>query len=836
MAKVYGNDDGYVEDSEEEDSMVLDLHLPPPIRKGLPPPPQVPIAPPLPDDTVSSIETPNFTEKSPNHRPPPAQSNDPHTTTSSIETTNLTTRSVVSDISSFGPMDAGSSSVHIDSSISSFTPAQPPTKKKPRPRPVVKRKDGTEVNSSISNGTPSSLVPSSDGTPFPYLRSMPPPPPPVQPLASSSLRSFPPTATTVLATPGTQRSSDSGVDMGVMDIAERAKLRSRARSQAKGKQAVMIDDVIELSSSDDEFNLLPASYKGKAKSKPKKPAASKPSASSKAQAKAKPKPRDTGQPSPPKRAKTIHVSDSGFESDINTIPMLTSDYPAIPLAPPHLQHLNSQLPPSDPPSPPSTSGSSSAQSAPRTSQSRGAPDIQRGESPLSSPPPPMPRKRKRPPPVLAVNAEDSDFGADEDSILAGVNGLESVVAGKGHKKGQERSAPPPPPGPSPEFVPDTQAPALPKSKPSARRKRKVGDDEEEWGGEPADKPSKARKKARAEEEDEEEWGGDGPSKSKPKGKKAAKKAPAKEKVPKEKASKAKPAAKGKTPTSKEIIVDLDEEEVLVTGGNGPRDRDGDKAAMPPPAVPDVAASKQKEKGSAPSNKHAETTDPAKDPSDTPAVSKKSKGKQRAIVLSDDEDDDGANAADVSTHTITDGTDSPAHAPQKKGGRKSSGSDQGSKENDAPTTPAARPVSSSASSAAKPAVTPTPTRSGFAHANRAYTIGSKKTKSTPMSELIRRVSSLPGSPFPASSRPTYSPLAKASKATLRRIAPLHPNRRTPPPPPPRAPPKPKSKKMLEMEEKWEMELEESIEGWFAMSEGERAQLRRAKRDHELGFED
>lgn len=43
-------------------------------------------------------------------------------------------------------------------------------------------------------------------------------------------------------------------------------------------------------------------------------------------------------------------------------------------------------------------------------------------------------------------------------------------------------------------------------------------------------------------------------------------------------------------------------------------------------------------------------------------------------------------------------------------------------------------------------------------------------------------------------------------------------------------------MLEMEERWEMELEDSVEGWYAMPEEERAALRRAKRDHEFGFED
>ncbi len=138
------------------------------------------------------------------------------------------------------------------------------------------------------------------------------------------------------------------------------------------------------------------------------------------------------------------------------------------------------------------------------------------------------------------------------------------------------------------------------------------------------------------------------------------------------------------------------------------------------------------------------------------------------------------------------------------------------ENEAPPPPSASPPTSNshAPSASTPArsAAATPQRTSFAHSNRAYTISSKKNKSTPMSELIRRVSSLPGSPFPATSRPTYSPLAKGSKSTLRRIAPLHPNRRTPPPPPPRPPPPQKSKKMLELEEKWEMGREDSVEGW------------------------
>ncbi|KAJ7903321.1 hypothetical protein B0H14DRAFT_2664443 [Mycena olivaceomarginata] len=95
----------------------------------------------------------------------------------------------------------------------------------------------------------------------------------------------------------------------------------------------------------------------------------------------------------------------------------------------------------------------------------------------------------------------------------------------------------------------------------------------------------------------------------------------------------------------------------------------------------------------------------------------------------------------------------------------------------------------------------------------------------MAELIRRVSARPGSPFPvvarrgslgggAGSNPgtpttTYSPHHKFSRSALSRIAPLHPNRRTPPPPLPPPPPKPKTKKEKEREERWEEEMIEAL---------------------------
>ncbi|TDL25676.1 hypothetical protein BD410DRAFT_784713 [Rickenella mellea] len=108
----------------------------------------------------------------------------------------------------------------------------------------------------------------------------------------------------------------------------------------------------------------------------------------------------------------------------------------------------------------------------------------------------------------------------------------------------------------------------------------------------------------------------------------------------------------------------------------------------------------------------------------------------------------------------------------------------------------------------------------------------------MGDLIRRVNSRPNSPFasPSPASPLHSPFAKASRSVLSRIAPLHPNRRSPPPPLPKPPPPKKTKKMLEMEERWEMELAESVEGWTCLGDEERASLMRAKRDMELGYED
>nr|GAT48742.1 predicted protein [Mycena chlorophos] len=125
----------------------------------------------------------------------------------------------------------------------------------------------------------------------------------------------------------------------------------------------------------------------------------------------------------------------------------------------------------------------------------------------------------------------------------------------------------------------------------------------------------------------------------------------------------------------------------------------------------------------------------------------------------------------------------------------------------------------------------------------YALGGARSKSlnTPLSQLINKVNSLPNSPFPAmGGKAFYSPYAKFSKRALSNIAPLHPNRRTPPPPPPPPAPKPKTKKEKEMEERWEEEMIEAVGGWEEwqkLGEEEQKAARRAKRQRELeGWDD
>ncbi|KAG0698506.1 hypothetical protein DFH29DRAFT_1002745 [Suillus ampliporus] len=205
------------------------------------------------------------------------------------------------------------------------------------------------------------------------------------------------------------------------------------------------------------------------------------------------------------------------------------------------------------------------------------------------------------------------------------------------------------------------------------------------------------------------------------------------------------------------------------------------------------------------------------PKPKPATKTKAKPKSKGKAIlseSENEEDDPPRAKSPSQHS---------HLPENEPEESRSGSPKKDSQaiGDSETTKKNPPQSV----AAPPKQTPsTSLRS------RVFTI---KSKSTPMSELIRRVNSQPNSPF--ANGPTYSLLMKSSRTMLSRIAPLHPNRRTPPPPLPRPPPPKKSKKQIEMEERIEEELAETVEGWSCMTDEERRNLRRARIDAELGYE-
>ncbi|KAG2034938.1 hypothetical protein BDR03DRAFT_1093453 [Suillus americanus] len=205
------------------------------------------------------------------------------------------------------------------------------------------------------------------------------------------------------------------------------------------------------------------------------------------------------------------------------------------------------------------------------------------------------------------------------------------------------------------------------------------------------------------------------------------------------------------------------------------------------------------------------------PKPTPATKSKSKpkgkGKGKAI-LSESENEDNDDPRSRSPNQ-------GSHLPEDEDSRR----DSPKKDSEVISAPEATEKLPPQSVAAPPKQTPSTTLK-----SRAFTI---KSKSTPMSELIRRVNSQPNSPF--LDGPSYSPLVKSSRTMLSRIAPLHPNRRTPPPPLPRPPPPKKSKKQIEMEERIEEELSETVEGWSCMTDEERRNLRRARIDAELGYD-
>ncbi|KAJ7104000.1 hypothetical protein B0H15DRAFT_808021 [Mycena belliarum] len=343
-------------------------------------------------------------------------------------------------------------------------------------------------------------------------------------------------------------------------------------------------------------------------------------------------------------------------------------------------------------------------------------------------------------------------------------------------------------------------------------------------------------------------------------------------------SKKKPAHK----TAKALVVLSEDEEDDAGGGSSARADDVDSNAVN--TAPPLQANSNEETGkgatSANKSKKAPSTDATVDRTKKKVPSKRAKG---MAVLSDDEEDDTGGA--TVPHSLADSSIKPRTPSQtysnegheltpvqgksvkkKQAAKKKAVSDseedgdfQDKLDQNSPPRPSSKQEESTTfNSTAIPkqkdvSETPKPL---YASLSSRYTIASR-TKSTPMAELIRRVSSRPGSPFPpvaprarppslggasGSGTPTasYSPYNKFSRSALSKIAPLHPNRRTPPPPLPPPPPKPKTKKEKEREERWEEEMIEDIGGWEewkSLSEQEQKAAKRAKWARELeGYDD
>ncbi|KAJ3739301.1 hypothetical protein DFH05DRAFT_545179 [Lentinula detonsa] len=264
-----------------------------------------------------------------------------------------------------------------------------------------------------------------------------------------------------------------------------------------------------------------------------------------------------------------------------------------------------------------------------------------------------------------------------------------------------------------------------------------------------------------------------------------------------------------------------------------------------------------------------------------------KGKAARVVISEDEDEDELSLRKGEMTTTAKSNSNSRAKPRSNATRSIASEDEvehetaaaddtgtksSLKENLSPSPPAIphTPISQAhiASSSSK-LTTPTTDQKQLKYPTLAsrYTIAPKSArKSTPMSDLIRRVNSMPNSQFKSpvqrgrrtggggqeagggGSLTAYSPYLKSSRSFLSKIAPLHPNRRTPPLLPPAPPPRKKTRKEIEwekkdreereeMEERWEEELVERVGGmgeWLAMGEEMRKAMKRAKRDRELGL--
>ncbi|THH13967.1 hypothetical protein EW146_g6318 [Bondarzewia mesenterica] len=567
-----------------------------------------------------------------------------------------------------------------------------------------------------------------------------------------------------------------------LDIAERAKMSRRVSKRPISYR----DEVIDISS-EDELAIKPSASKTKLQPKPR----------------------------PVKRPKASHPNPADVsiaESEARTIPILSSSIP---------------LPPSDPPLP---------SSAPRRSPE---PRAERTVTPQLNPSSPMAspvqqRKRKRATPVEpksggATGGENDSMDIDLDSIRM-----------------------PPPAVPPPFFA---------ASSPSAVASDSRSDPPETVPSETSMKAGRNGKKETA-------------KRPKRKAKKTAKKKDLVEVVIKSPVKKSVRASRAKSMVSNEMpdpvqasgaastshraslsLRSADDSEILPIPDSEDEDelqflpRKGKK----PPASVGVrqASESRKAKGV--------VGDDGDD--NKPAPVRKRPGKRKAVVVSDEENGEDDVPSAPSYQSLTKKIDE-RDAQAKGKGREQKEEAQKSRESAAkpqtkvkvkqsqPETPVrlkenVNPSSSNGSSALadeiKTAYPRTPSVSSKATPSSSTVHISRRSITIPraggVSDAIRRANSHPNSPFAASpSYVTCSPLFKTSKTALSGMAHLLTIRRTPPPPPPPAPKKKKTKKEEMLEEKWEMELEDSVDGWWSLTDEERKAWRKAKRDKEMGYID
>ncbi|KAF5342409.1 hypothetical protein D9611_001802 [Ephemerocybe angulata] len=405
--------------------------------------------------------------------------------------------------------------------------------------------------------------------------------------------------------------------------------------------------------------------------------------------------------------------------------------------------------------------------------------------------------------------------------------------------------------------------------------------------------TKRKKKALEDDDDDADWG---VAPSKPKEKKAPKKKKEKKvlpevevlivttpaSIPADKAKKKKGKGKAKDEGGKAEAKEVFKSREMIEDSDEDPLQDFRPVETPDSILPPAASTTSgKEKGTPVSQEIPvpAVANPVPDDMDTldddefPVKRKDSRKKRKSIVVDEDDDLGEASQSENSpnkrrkTNKKGKGAEAQEAAPAKSSIKKRKGKAKAtlvlseeedyapdprppspprdveeeenvaSKENVEPKAPEPSKTNHQDMSTPKPA-NDRPRQPRHSIANRA--------RATPMSELIKRVNSHPNSPFPPASSarlPTiskiatsYSPYLKSSRSMLSKIAPLHPNRRTPPPPLPPPPPRRKTKKELEREERWEEEMVEAVGGievWAAMSDMERREMRKAKMDAEMG---